>query len=47
MSNTSCLRGDVGKDPRCSAQGGGAGIEDVHFTPGNPFGARGGVTFYF
>lgn len=47
FANTSCVRGDIGNDPRCLEQGGGEGIEDVHFTPGNPFAARGGVTVYF
>jgi len=47
FANTSCLRSDFGSDPSCSPQGGGAGIEEVHFTPGNPFAARGGITVYF
>jgi hypothetical protein len=24
-----------------------AGVTDVHFTPGNPFGVRAGLTMYF
>ncbi|HYD47641.1 MAG TPA: TonB-dependent receptor, partial [Terriglobales bacterium] len=47
FGDTSCTRDELGADPRCSAEGGGDGIEDIHFTPGNPIGARGGVTVYF
>jgi hypothetical protein len=43
----SCVRREVGVDPRCPAAGGGEGIEDINFTPGNPIGLRGGLTIFF
>lgn len=47
FDTNSCVRREVGKDPRCPALGGGEGIEDVNFTPGNPIGLRGGITLFF
>lgn len=47
FSNTSCVRGEVGSDAACPTNGGGDGIEDIHFTPGNPFAARGGLAVFF
>lgn len=47
FANPSCVRGEVGSDAACSTGGGGDGVEDIHFTPGNPFAARGGLTLFF
>jgi len=47
FATNSCVRREVGVDPRCPAAGGGEGIEDVNFTPGNPIGLRGGLTIFF
>jgi outer membrane receptor protein involved in Fe transport len=47
FDTNSCVRSEVGVDPRCPASGGGEGIEDIDFTPGNPIGLRGGLTLYF
>ncbi len=47
FDTNSCVRREVGRDPRCPATGGGEGVEDVNFTPGNPIGLRGGVTLFF
>ena len=47
FDTNSCVRREVGVDPRCPAVGGGEGIEDVNFTPGNPIGLRGGLTVFF
>jgi len=44
----SCIFGEIGNRPECSSRNGGnAGAEDIHFTPGNPLAVRGGVTVYF
>ena len=47
FATNSCVRREVGVDPRCPAAGGGEGIEDINFTPGNPLGLRGGLTIFF
>ena len=47
FATNSCVRREVGVDPRCPATGGGEGVEDVNFTPGNPIGLRGGLTLFF
>ncbi len=47
FDTNSCVRREVGVDPRCPATGGGEGIEDINFTPGNPIGLRGGLTVFF
>ncbi|MGH0032937.1 MAG: TonB-dependent receptor [Myxococcota bacterium] len=43
----SCAPGEVGVDPRCPAAGGGTGIADFHFTPGNRRNVRGWVRWIF
>ncbi len=47
FGDPSCVRGEVGSNPACPVAGGGEGVNDINFTPGNPFGVRGGVTVYF
>ncbi len=47
FATNSCVRREVGVDPRCPAAGGGEGVEDINFTPGNPIGLRGGLTLFF
>ncbi|MBI3304088.1 MAG: TonB-dependent receptor [Deltaproteobacteria bacterium] len=47
FDTNSCVRREVGIDPRCPAAGGGEGIEDITFTPGNPINVRGGLTIFF
>jgi outer membrane receptor protein involved in Fe transport len=47
FADSTCVLGEEGIDPRCPPQGNGEGVEDIHFTPGNPFGVRGGLTVYF
>ncbi len=43
----SCAPGEVGRVSACPASGGGPGIDDFHFTPGNPRNVRGWVSVYF
>jgi len=55
FDDQSCVRGEVGTRGECGLQSplkqGGAssnaGVEDIHFTPGNPFWVRGGLTVFF
>ena len=47
FDTNSCVRREVGVDPRCPATGGGEGIEDNNFTPGTPFNVQGGLTLFF
>jgi len=47
FDTNSCVCREVGHEPRCPAAGGGEGVEDVNFTPGNPIGLRGGITLFF
>jgi outer membrane receptor protein involved in Fe transport len=58
FDDQSCVRGEVGpngNDAACAQrspqkQGGpvsNAGVDGIHFTPGSPFWARGGVAVYF
>jgi hypothetical protein len=54
FSDTTCVRGEVGSASGCSARPGQQNdpnrvdpAADIHFTPGNPFGVRGGLTVYF
>jgi hypothetical protein len=47
FDTNSCVRSEVGVNPRCPATGGGAGIEDIDFTSGNPLSLRGGLTVFF
>ena len=47
FDTNSCVRREVGNDPRCPAAGGGEGIEDINFTPGNPTNVQGGLTLFF
>jgi outer membrane receptor protein involved in Fe transport len=52
FEDTSCVRGELGSAPGCSPLGNlGTNVDDVvpdiHFTPGNPFWLRGGITVYF
>ncbi len=47
FGDPSCVRGEVGSNPACPVAGGGEGVNDINFTPGNPFGVRGGMTVYF
>ena len=49
------MRGEVGSNADCSLQltvearqhAIEAGVEGIHFTPGNPFWVRGGIAVYF
>ncbi len=43
----SCAPNEVGVDPRCPSAGGGQGIDDFHFTPGNRRNVRGWASVYF
>ena len=51
FSDTSCVRREIDTAPGCVAKPSlvepGEGVEDIHFTPGNPLGARAGLTLYF
>lgn len=55
FDDQSCVRGEVGSNSNCSLgsplkQGSAqsnAGVDGIHFTPGNPFWARGGIAVYF
>jgi hypothetical protein len=47
FATDSCLRQEVGVDPRCPASGGGDGIPDMNFVPGYPINLRGGITVFF
>ncbi len=47
FATTSCLRREVGADPRCPIDGGEDGIPDIHFVPGYPINLRGGLTIFF
>lgn len=54
FADTSCSRGEIGSAsaPNCLAAPGKQGSHDdpepdIHFTPGNPFGVRAGLTMYF
>jgi outer membrane receptor protein involved in Fe transport len=44
---SSCVASEVGLASGCPAVGGGSGVSDFHFTPGNPRNVRGRVTVYF
>ncbi len=43
----SCAPGELGVDPACPVGGGGAGIGDFHFTPGNPRNVRGWIALRY
>ncbi len=53
FADTSCVRREVGKATGCAAQPGKQRThavdpaDDIHFTPGNPFGFYAGVKLYF
>ncbi len=55
FQDQTCVRGEVGTPPECSKptpekQGttmSNAGVDDIHFTPGDPFGVHAGLTMYF
>jgi outer membrane receptor protein involved in Fe transport len=47
FDTNSCVRREVGVDPRCPASGGGEGIEGNNFTPGNPINVQGALTLFF
>jgi hypothetical protein len=47
FDTNSCVRGEVGVDPRCPVDGTGEGIEDIDFVPGYPIYLRGALTFHF
>ncbi|MEW6298576.1 MAG: TonB-dependent receptor plug domain-containing protein [Thermodesulfobacteriota bacterium] len=47
FATASCLRREVGADPRCPIDGGGNGIPDINFVPGYPINLRGGLTIFF
>ena len=54
FSDNTCVLGEEGSGQPCPNTGsnpytgnGADGVEDIHFTPGNPFGVRGGLTVYF
>jgi hypothetical protein len=49
FANTTCLLGEEGSVacPVTSGKTPGEGVDDINFTPGNPFNVRGGVSVYF
>jgi len=47
FATNSCVRREVGAAPRCPADGGGEGVEDINFVPGYPLTLRGGLTVFF
>lgn len=47
FATNSCVRRELGVDPRCPIDGSGEGIEDINFVPGNPISLRGGLTVFF
>lgn len=47
FATNSCVRREVGIDPRCPVTGSGEGIPDIHFVPGYPINLRGGLTVFF
>jgi hypothetical protein len=47
FATNSCVRRELGVDPRCPLDGTGEGIEDINFVPGPPLGLRGGLTVFF
>lgn len=47
FATNSCVRREVGVDPRCPTDGSGEGVEDVNFVPGYPITLRGGLTYFF
>jgi hypothetical protein len=55
FDDQSYVRGEVGSNSDCASNSPGkqgsdqsnAGVDDIHFTPGNPFWARGGIAVYF
>ncbi len=53
FADTTCLRGEIGVVPGCDAKPGKQSAHahdppsDIHFTPGNPIGVRGGITVFF
>lgn len=47
FATNSCVRREVGVDPRCPIDGTGEGIADINFVPGSPISLRGGLTVFF
>ncbi len=50
FADETCLVNEIGSQPGCAPKPGldpGAGVSDIHFTPGNPIGVRGGVQVFF
>jgi hypothetical protein len=47
FATDSCVRQEVGVDPRCPANGGGPGVSDIDFVSGYGVNLRGGLTVYF
>jgi len=47
FATDSCLRQEVGVDPRCPLSGGGPGIADINFVSGYGTNLRGGLTVFF
>ncbi|HXG20909.1 MAG TPA: TonB-dependent receptor plug domain-containing protein [Methylomirabilota bacterium] len=47
FATNSCVRREVGVDPRCPTNGAGEGVEDINFVPGYPLTLRGGLTLFF
>ncbi|MBI3770480.1 MAG: TonB-dependent receptor [Deltaproteobacteria bacterium] len=53
FADTTCVASEVGVVPGCAAKPGKQSSHaqgppnDIHFTPGNPIGVRGGVTLFF
>jgi len=50
FDDDTCLANELGTQPGCLAKprkNPGAGIEDIHFTAGNPFAVVGGVQLFF
>ncbi|MGD0948952.1 MAG: hypothetical protein ABSA52_16195 [Candidatus Binatia bacterium] len=56
FDDQSCVRGEIGvPNSPCAYKSPGqqgssqsnAGVDDIHYTPGNPFWVRGGIAVYF
>lgn len=50
FADETCLVNEIGTQPGCTPKPGldpGTGVSDIHFTPGNPIGVRGGVQVFF
>ncbi|MGE0682333.1 MAG: TonB-dependent receptor [Candidatus Binatia bacterium] len=47
FDTNSCVRREVGVEPRCPIDGSGEGVGDINFVPGSPISLRGGLTVFF